>query len=196
MLLKGTVRDILLVLLYVLFAFSRDPPPRTPPPPFPVNPAWYHVSFPDDGNFLSASRLTYFLPDNGLKFHAVVVTIHSKKLIELDQPEGDCRVIQEGPAGEREDSPRGANETFQSFPAVLAPVKSTRYQYVFLRELNEAKEGPASPLGDLTRGAWTALFTLRLSFFPFFFLTNTRLLEHGIRGIRCCRKMAIHCRTR
>lgn len=105
-------------------------------------------------------------------------------------------MIQEGPAGEREDSPRGANETFQSFPAVLAPVKSTRYQYVFLRELNEAKEGPASPLGDLTRGAWTALFTLRLSFFLFFFLTNTRLLQHGIRGIRCCRKMAIHCRTR
>lgn len=44
------------------------------------------VSFPDD-NFLSAARLTYFLPDNGLKFHAIVVTIRRKKLIELDSPE-------------------------------------------------------------------------------------------------------------
>jgi len=83
MLLKRTVRDILLILLRTL--------PRPAPshlPRVPVNPAWYHVSFLDDGNFLSTARLTYFLPDNGLKFHAVVVTIHSKKLIELDPPEG------------------------------------------------------------------------------------------------------------
>jgi hypothetical protein len=65
-----------------------------------------------DGNFLSAARLTYFLPDVALKFHAIVVTICSKKLIEPEGAPGGS------PAGKRGLSPRGASETFQSFSAV------------------------------------------------------------------------------
>ena len=117
---------------------SRPAPSHLPF--FLVNPAWYHVSFPDDGNFLSTARLTYFLPDNGLKFHAIVVTIHSKKLIELDSPEGVAEWS--GESRRREDSPRGAKRC-SSLSHVGCSCTNEKHAVPvrFLRNLMKRKKG-------------------------------------------------------
>lgn len=124
---------------YVLFVLSRDPP-ASHFPLFHVNPTWYHVSFPDDGNFLPAARLTYFLPDNGLKFHAVVVTIHSKKLIEPGATRRSCRVIPRGSRRRERGFFTGCQRNVPVFPSCSCAGEKHAVPVRFLRNLMKQKK--------------------------------------------------------
>lgn len=159
------------VLLYVLFVLSRGllHLPSPPPPHSRQSPAWYlDVSFLDDDNFLSAARLTYFLPDNG-KFHAIVVTIRNKKLIELGGKEPPSHT--ESPAGEDSLHRVPTRRSSLSRGCSCADEKHAVPEH-FFAQLNEAKEGPACPA--------IRRFNLQhMGFYSFFFLLK-HLLEHVV----------------
>lgn len=141
---KGTVRDILLVLLYAPFASSRLP--CTPPP-------W----------FLSRATTTFYLlrdshtswPTTGWKFHAIVVTIRSKKKLIVRRSfatrKQRRRVRDGGPAGPRERE-RGLSTGGDNVRRTglsrwfLRPVKSTRRVSArFLSRLMKRKKAARLP---------------------------------------------------
>lgn len=117
-------------------------PSLRPPHPFPESPASLHAC--RGTSFLSSRQQqlfinseTHILPARQrAEFHAIVVTIRSKKICQNERERERER------SRGRKDSPWGAIETFQSFLVFLAPVKNIcrRYPEHFLRGLNETKE--------------------------------------------------------
>lgn len=141
------------------------PPPRTSLS-FTSIPRGTAFLFPMTATFYQPRDSHTSCPTTGWNSMPVVVTIHSKKLIELDPPEGT--VIRRVPQ-ERERILHGVPTRRSSLFRLFLRRWKARGTSTFFALLNEAKEGPAPPLGDLTRSAWTSLFFFASFPHPFFF---------------------------